>query len=126
MICLPLVLPRAIAVKNFVPTILIVFGGLLALGPVAAHTYSIAREKDRIATLSYGATNAATLPREVEPMHIEPCDWSCLAVGVVMVVVGIIWVVVEVASKRTIAVAGRDFSSRSIDATSATEKPIAG
>ena len=44
-VCLPLILPRAIAVKNFVPTILIVFGGLLALGPVAAHTYSIARKR---------------------------------------------------------------------------------
>ena len=89
--------------KTFVPTILIVFGALLAVGPIAAHNYSIAREKDRIAALSSGATNAATLPKEMEPMHFEPCDWSCLAVGVVMVVVGVIWVVVEVASKRTIS-----------------------
>ncbi len=88
--------------KPFVPTILIVLGGLLVLAPVAAHTYSNVREKDRIAEFYSRTTNAATLPTAMEPTKYQPYDWSCLAVGVLMVVIGVTMVVVGVGATHTI------------------------
>jgi hypothetical protein len=75
--------------KPIVPTILIVFGGLLVLGPVADHTYSNARDKDRIAEFYSRTTNAATLPTAMEPTGYQSYDWACLVAGVCMVVAGV-------------------------------------
>jgi len=74
--------------KSHVAVTLILVGGLLVIGPLAAHEFSKERGREHIAELFARVGNAAVLPDEMQTKY-GPYDWACLAVGVGMIVSGI-------------------------------------
>ena len=81
--------------KTAVVVVLILGGALVILGPVAAHAYTDNRDKERVAEF-YSRTGAiigtgyASLPPDLRPTGYGLYDFGCWAVGVGMVVLGVI------------------------------------
>jgi hypothetical protein len=73
--------------KSYVAAILIVVGGLLALAPVAAHSYRTSRESEHVAEFYHRNGSSIVLPEAMDSRY-EPYDWACLAAGICMVVAG--------------------------------------
>jgi hypothetical protein len=76
--------------KNAIAVALIVMGGLIILGPIAAGAYSSNRDKDRVAEFYSHNTNAAVLPNDLHPTGHDTYDYACWLAGVGMVLAGVI------------------------------------
>jgi hypothetical protein len=75
--------------KIAVAIVLMVIGGLIILGPLAAHSYSSNRQKERIAEFYSRTTNAAVLPDAMSPEPYSVYDFVCFAAGAVCLATGI-------------------------------------
>ncbi|HZZ29836.1 MAG TPA: hypothetical protein VFE46_17705 [Pirellulales bacterium] len=75
--------------KLYVPVMMIVVGGLLILGPIAAHECSQERSRDQVAEFYFHNSNAAVLPEAMQSNY-GAYDFVCLIVGVGTLGLGII------------------------------------
>jgi hypothetical protein len=69
---------------------LVVVGGLVILGPVAAHAYLDNRDKERIAEFYSRNGSAIVLPNDLHPTAYGPYEFGCWAAGVGMALAGVL------------------------------------